>query len=97
MALHSAAVQLGSTRRETPLPPGAPFHRRLWHGWQRVARWLGNLLSRIVTTLAFVVVLPVFAVFIRLFSDPMELKDAPPHWTPLPPDPGSIDESRRGT
>ena len=96
MAMHSAAVQLASTRREVPLPPGAPFYKRLWRGWQRVARWIGNLLSRIVTTVAFVVVLPLFAIFVRLFSDPLELKPAEARWSPLPPDPTSIDDTRRG-
>src|SRR4030067_889360 len=46
MASSSPAVQLASARRETPLPPGAPFYRRLWHGWQRIAPAFGMPLSR---------------------------------------------------
>lgn len=96
MALNSAAVQLGSTRREKTLAPGAPFHKRLWHGWQKVARWIGNLLSRVVTSVAFIVVLPLFAVFVRLLADPLQLKRGPARWAPLDPEPDSIADARRG-
>ena|SRR5437667_12600406 len=96
MASRSPAVQLGSTRRIAPLPPGAPFYRRLWRAWQRVARVIGDLLSRIVTTLAFVVILPLFAAGVRWFSDPLELRPIPPRWKPLPPPPTHVDEARVG-
>ena len=96
MSLHSAAVQLGSTRREAPLPANAPFYRKLWRGWQTIARWIGNLLSRIVTSVAFIVVLPLFALGVRLFADPLQLKPGPSRWTPIPPAPSNLDEARRG-
>src|SRR5262245_37735217 len=67
----SPAVQLGSTRREAPLPPDAPFYKKLWRGWQRVSRAIGNLFSRIVTTLAYLIVIPIFAIGVKLFSDPL--------------------------
>ena len=96
MGFTSAAVQLGSTRRETPLPPGAPFYKHLWRGWQRIARAIGNLLSRTVTTIAYVVVIPFFGLAVRWFSDPLELRPKPAHWTPLPPPPSSVEEARSG-
>lgn len=95
MGLNSAAVQLGSTRRVKPLPANAPFYRRLWHGWQRVARVLGNVLSRIVTSLGFLLLLP-FSLGIRIFADPLQLKPTKPQWTPLPPAPTTVDEARVG-
>ena len=96
MSFNSAAVQLGSTRREAPLAAGAPFYKRLWRGWQRIARVIGNLLSRIVTTVGYVVAMPLFAIGVRLFSDPLQLKPGPSHWHPLPPPPNSVDEARAG-
>jgi hypothetical protein len=96
MGANSPAVQLGSTRRESALPPDAPLYKRLWRGWQRVARAIGNLFSRIVTTLAYVVVLPIFALGIKLFADPLGLKPGPARWTPLPPVPSDLEEARRG-
>ena len=96
MSFNSAAVQLGSTRREAPLPAGAPFYKHLWRGWQRIARVIGNVLSRIVTTVGYVVAMPLFAIGVRLFSDPLQLKPGPAHWNPLPPPPTSVDEARAG-
>ncbi|SRR6266581_8364382 len=96
MKSSSPAVQLGSTRRFAPLPPDAPFYRKLWRAWQAVARVIGDILSRIVTSLAFFVLLPVFALGMRLFSDPLELKPRPPLWIPLPPPPSNVDEARIG-
>ena len=92
----SPAVQLASTRRETPLPPGAPLHRRLWRGWQRVARAFGNLLSRVVTSFIYLVVVPVFALGVRFGADPLGIRQPPKGWSPLPPEPPDLDEARRG-
>ena len=96
MITGSPAVQLGSTRREAPLPPDAPFYRQLWRGWQAVARWIGNQLSRVVTTLAYVVVIPFFALGVRLWADPLALKPRTPRWSPLPPGPKNVEEARTG-
>jgi len=91
----SPAVQLGSTRRETPLPPGAPFYKHLWRGWHRVARAIGTLLSRIVTTVVYIVAVTPFALGMMLFSDPLELRVRPILWKPVPPPP-SLDDASRG-
>src|SRR5262245_46449437 len=96
MGYTSAAVQLASTRRDTPLPPGAPWYKHLWRGWQRVARIIGNLLSRIVTTVGYIVALPLFAFGVRMFSDPLQLKPRPAHWASLPPPPSSVEEAQTG-
>lgn len=94
---HSAAVQLGSTRRDAPLDPSAPWWKKLWHGWKIVSRWIGNQISRIVTSVIFIVVLPFFAVGVRLFSDPLEIKPMAPRWVPLPPPPANaLDDARNG-
>ena len=95
MALHSAAVQLGSTRRDAAIAANAPWYRKLWHGWQKVARFIGNLLSRTVTSIAFVILLP-FAIGLQAFADPLALRPGPARWTPLPKSPESIEEARGG-
>ena len=96
MRTSSPAVQLGSTRREpAPLPPGAPFYKHLWRGWQRVARAIGRLLSRVITTLVYFVAVTPFALGSRLFSDPLELRRRPVRWTPLSPA-ADIEEARKG-
>jgi hypothetical protein len=96
VSTNSPAVQLSSTRRDKPLAPGAPWYKKLWHGWQKVARWVGNLLSRIVTSVIFIVVLPFFAIGVVLFSDLLQIKPAPSRWTELPPTPPGLDHARKG-
>ena len=96
MTHSSPAVQLGSTRREKPLDPGAPWYKKLWHGWQKIARAFGNLLSRVVTSVGYIFAVPPFAIIVKLTSDPLELKPRKPHWVPLPPQPANIDEARQG-
>ena len=96
MAGHSPAIQLGTLRREAPLPPGAPFYKHLWRGWQRVARAIGNLLSRIVTSLVYIVFLPFFALAARGAADPLTLAPREPVWTPAPPAPNGPEEARLG-
>jgi len=96
MAYSSPAVQLGSLRREKPLDPSAPFYKKIWHYWQKIARAFGNFLSRIVTTVGYIVAVTPFAVIVKMTSDPLELKPRTPHWTSLPPQPTNIDEARQG-
>jgi hypothetical protein len=91
----AGAVQLESSRRETPLPPNAPFYRKLLRGWQRIARWIGTLLSRTVTTLFYFIVVTPFAIGVRLGSDPLRLKPGPVNWQPAPPA-SDLEEARRG-
>jgi len=92
----SPAVQLRTSRRETPLPPGAPFYKHLWRGWKRIAKFIGDVLSRVVTTVMYLIAVPLFAIGVKLFSDPLELKPRPARWTPVPPEPPGIDGARRG-
>src|SRR5262245_42598989 len=96
MITGSPAVQLGFREAKAPPPPGSPWYKIVWYHWDKIARWIGNLLSRIVTSIAFFVVIPFFALGVRVFADPLALKPQKPHWTPLPPGPKNVDEARVG-
>ena len=51
----------------------------LWHRWQRLGRFMGSVIARVVmTVLYFTVVLP-FGVGVRLLGDPLRMK-ARPKW-----------------
>ena len=95
MPLASPAVQLGSGRREALLAPDAPWYRHLWRGWQRVGRSIGDLVSRTITTLAYLLVVPPFAIGVRLLADPLELRPGPSRWIHGPPTPSGLAEARR--
>jgi hypothetical protein len=68
----------------------ASLPRRLWEGWKRVARRIGDVQARIMLTLFYAVIVSPFAMAVRALSDPMRF-GAPPAWLPREPseaDPG---------
>lgn len=53
----------------------------LWRGWLVVARTLGRLQARLLLTVVYFVVLAPFALAVRLFLDPMRLRETSSwHW-----------------
>ena len=48
--------------------------RRLWAGWKRVGRKIGDFQARVLLTLFYFVILAPFAVVIRFKADPLGLK-----------------------
>ena len=52
--------------------------------------------SRIVTTVGYLVAMPLFAIGVRLFSDPLQLKPRPAQWHSLPPPPTSVEGAQTG-
>ncbi|MGA8150823.1 MAG: hypothetical protein WB952_07730 [Terriglobales bacterium] len=58
--------------------------KRLWQGWKRIAKKIGNFQSRVLLTIFyFTIVLP-FGVAARLFSDPLRIKKRPAEWLEHP-------------
>lgn len=55
--------------------------RRLWKGWKRVARKIGDFNARVILTLFYFIFLAPFAIAVRLFTDPLSIKDkSAPSW-----------------
>ena len=48
--------------------------RRLWEGWKRVGRKIGDFQARVLLTLFYFVILAPFAVVVRWRADPLGLK-----------------------
>ena len=48
--------------------------RRLWEGWKRVGRKIGDFQARVLLTIFYFVILAPFAVVVRLTADPLGLK-----------------------
>jgi hypothetical protein len=67
----------GRTPNEITRP--ATFGRRLWEGWKRLARRIGDLQARVMLTIFYVVILAPFALAVRALSDPMRF-GVPPAW-----------------
>jgi hypothetical protein len=48
--------------------------RRLWHGWKRVGRKIGDFQARLLLTFFYFVLVSPFALIVRAASDPLALK-----------------------
>jgi hypothetical protein len=48
--------------------------RRLWEGWKRVAKRIGNFQARVILTLLYFVIIAPFALIVRWGADPLSLK-----------------------
>jgi hypothetical protein len=59
-----------------PAVPG--LGRRLWEGWKRIARHIGDFQARLLLTVFYFVCLTPFALAVRLGSDPLAIKAGSP-------------------
>jgi len=48
--------------------------RRLWEGWKKIARKIGDFNARVILTVFYFILLFPFAVLVRIFTDPLEIK-----------------------
>ena len=49
--------------------------RRAWARWTVIAHIIGNFQARVLLTLFYFVVLPPFALIVKLFTDPLGLRE----------------------
>ena len=48
--------------------------RRAWERWKVIAKKIGAFQSRVILTLFYVLIVPVFALIVKLFKDPLHLR-----------------------
>jgi hypothetical protein len=53
---------------------GRPLWRRLWEGWKRFGKKLGNFQARLLLGIFYAIFLAPFAVMLRWLSDPLAIK-----------------------
>ena len=58
--------------------------KRLWQAWLKFGHWLGNVMSWVWMPLFYFVVLMPFALVIKLFADPLQIRrrQSKSHWNP---------------
>jgi hypothetical protein len=55
--------------------------RKLWEGWKRVAKRIGDFQARVILTLLYFMIIGPFALIVRWGTDPLSLKKgAQPGW-----------------
>jgi hypothetical protein len=67
---------------------------RLWHGWKRVGRKVGDFQARVLLTVFYFVLLAPFAAMVRWNADPLGLK-RPGGWHPVTPGAPPAERARR--
>jgi len=50
------------------------FFKRLWEGWKKIARKIGDFNARVILTVFYFILLCPFALMLKLFTDPLEIK-----------------------
>jgi hypothetical protein len=51
--------------------------KKFWEGWKGFGHFIGNLIARLVLTIFYFTVFVPFGLGVRLFSDPLHLKQRP--------------------
>jgi len=70
--------------------------KRLWAGWMRLAVVIGNFNSRVVLTVFYTVIVFPFGLVMRLFGDPLAIRQRrDSSWTPIQNPTRSIADGRR--
>ncbi len=59
--------------------PKQGFFRRLWEGWKKIAQIIGDFNARVILTLFYFILLCPFALMLKLFTDPLEIKKKKKH------------------
>jgi hypothetical protein len=60
-----------------------PLAKRLWEGWKRIAKRIGDIQARVLLILFYFGVLSPFALAVSWGSDPLAIKaGAPRGWQP---------------
>ena len=68
--------------------------RRLWEGWKRFGRKMGDFQARLLLTLFYFVILAPFALALRWGADPLGLKAAG-GWQPVTRAGDALERARR--
>jgi hypothetical protein len=70
---------------------------KLWRGWLRVGRAIGDFVARVVLTLLYFTLVVPFGLVSRLLRDPLDLKPKKPGWRERQPIAGTLDEAGKLT
>ena len=79
----------------SPSPGPGPL-ARAWARWKRIAHAIGNFQARVILTVFYFVVVPPFALVLKVWKDPLALRPpaGPSFWTSRD-DAASRDAGRR--
>lgn len=68
---------------------------RAWEWWKRIARKVGNFQARALLTVFYAVLMLPFGMAVRLFFDPLRVKQRPTQWLDYPQETRDLHWARR--
>jgi hypothetical protein len=69
--------------------------QKLWEGWKRIARRIGDFQARVLLTIIYAILVLPFGLAVRLFCDPLRIKHVPNSWLDRPGEPSDITWARK--
>jgi hypothetical protein len=69
--------------------------KRAWQAYKRLAHTIGNFQARVLLTLLYVVLVLPFGIAVRLFSDPLRIKQRPMEWLEHPEEAYDLEWAQR--
>ena len=76
--------------------PQTSLLRRLWEGWKRVGRKIGDFQARVLLTLIYAIFVLPFGVVVTLLGDPLRIRRSRQQWQEHPRPGVSEDERDAG-
>ena len=70
------------------------FFKKLWAGYKRVARKIGDFQARVLLTIIYAVLVLPFGLVIRFFADSLHIKKQPTQWLDHPREVMNIEWAR---
>lgn len=65
--------------------------RKLWQAWKRIAGRIGDFQARVLLTIIYAVLVLPFGLAVRLFADPLRIKNPPGSWLGRSDEPQNMD------
>jgi len=71
--------------------------KKLWHTWNNFSKRMGSFQSRIILSLFFFILVSPFALAVKMFSDPLNIKHqtTKSHWLPKEEIPTDLERYKR--
>ena len=71
--------------------------RNLWNRWKAFGQKIADFQARLILTLVYIIVVPLFGILVRLLSDPLAVKNKSREtmWFPKNVDEPTLENARR--
>ncbi len=69
--------------------------KKIWAAWKKIAQAIGNFQARVLLTVIYSVLILPFGLAVRLFSDPLRIKQRPTAWLDCTRQPLDLEQARR--